>query len=153
MLVSDAGSVETSYLDESAAVEGELFVYRVVALAGGVAGARSGPARVRYAAPEPEPEPVVRTVEPEPVTDPVPEPGSGAGGVVWSASVSVGAHEGSFPQLSGYSRWARVGSLSVDRFAVEGASYRVLVLVDHAEGLYLGVDRALPSDFVLTVER
>ena len=151
VLVSDTGSVETSYLDESAAVEGELFVYRVVALAGGVAGARSGPARVRYAAPEPVPEPVVHTVEPEPVTDPVPEPGSGAGGVVWSASVSVGAHEGSFPQLSGYSRWARVGSLSVDRFAVEGASYRVLVLVDHAEGLYLGVDRALPSDFALTV--
>ena len=74
-----------------------------------------------------------------------------AAGPVWSASVSVAAHEGSFPQLSGYSRWARVGSLSVDRFEVEGVSYRVLVLVDHAEGLYLGIDRALPSDFALTV--
>ena len=76
VLVSDTGSAQTSYLDVSAAVGGELFVYRVVALSGGVAGARSGPARVRYAAPEPEPEPVVRAVEPEPepVPDPVPEP-------------------------------------------------------------------------------
>ena len=75
VLVSDTGSVETSYLDVSAAVGGELFVYRVVALADGVAGKRSGPARVRYAAPEPEPDPAP---EPEPEPDPAPEP-AGAG--------------------------------------------------------------------------
>ena len=65
VLVSDTGSLETSFLDASAAVEGELFVYRVVALFDGTPGRRSAPARVRYEAPEAEP--VIRSVpEPEP---------------------------------------------------------------------------------------
>ena len=139
MLVSDTGSSETSFLDVSAAIGGELFVYRVAALFDGTVGKRSVRALVRYETPEVEP--VLRTVESEPESDVV----------VLSGVLGVGVHVGSFPQLSGYSRWARVGSLSVDRFVVEGVSYRVLVLVDHADGLYLGVDRALPSDFVLTV--
>ena len=136
VLVSDTGSSETSFLDGSA-VEGELLVYRVAALFDGVVGEGSVRARVRYEVSEP----VLRAVEPEPEPDVV----------LLSGVLGVGAHEGSFPQLSGYSRWARVGSLSVDRFAVEGVFYRVLVLVVHADGLYLGVDRALPSDFALTV--
>ena len=139
VLVSDTGSSETSFLDVSAAIGGELFVYRVAALFDGTVGKRSVRALVRYETPEVEP--VLRTVESEPESDVV----------VLSGVLGVGVHVGSFPQLSGYSRWARVGSLSVDRFVVEGVSYRVLVLVDHADGLYLGVDRALPSDFVLTV--
>ena len=139
VLVSDTGSSETSFLDVSAAIGGELFVYRVAALFDGTRGKRSERALVRYETPEVEP--VLRTVESEPEPDVV----------LLSGVLGVGAHVGSFPQLSGYSRWARVGSLSVDRFVVEGVSYRVLVLVDHADGLYLGVDRALPSDFVLTV--
>ena len=136
MLVSDTGSSETSFLDGSA-VEGELLVYRVAALFDGVVGEGSVRARVRYEVSEP----VLRAVEPEPEPDVV----------LLSGVLGVGAQVGSFPQLSGYSRWARVGSLSVDRFAVEGVFYRVLVLVVHADGLYLGVDRALPSDFALTV--
>ena len=38
VLVSDTGSSETSFLDVSAVVEGELFVYRVAALFDGTAG-------------------------------------------------------------------------------------------------------------------
>ena len=49
VLVSDTGSSETSFLDVSAAVGGELFVYRVVALFDGTAGKRSERALVRYA--------------------------------------------------------------------------------------------------------
>ena len=110
VLVSDTGSAQTSYLDESAAVEGELFVYRVVALSGGVAGERSALARVRYAAPEPEPvvrvEPAPEPVEPEPVTDPVAEPE--AVGVVWSGVLSVGFEGSVVPAMSG-SRCGRGG--------------------------------------------
>ena len=169
MLVSDTGSAQTSYLDVSAAVGGELFVYRVVALSGGVAGARSGPARVRYAAPEPEP--VVRAVEPEPepdpvpepepvpdpvpepepVPDPVPEPGPGAVEVVWSGVLSVVSDQSVVPAMSGFSAWARSGSLSPRSFSVDGTAFRVLVLVEHAGGLFLAIDQAMATDFVLDV--
>ena len=163
MLVSDTGSAQTSYLDESAAVEGELFVYRVVALSGGVAGERSALARVRYAAPEPEPvvrvepepEPVVRVepapepVEPEPVTDPVAEPEAVA--VVWSGVLSVGFDGSVVPAMSGFSVWARRGSLSPRSFSVDGSAVRVLVLVEHAGGVFLAMDQAMGTDFVLDV--
>ena len=163
VLVSDTGSAQTSYLDESAAVEGELFVYRVVALSGGVAGERSALARVRYAAPEPEPvvrvepepEPVVRVepapepVEPEPVTDPVAEPE--AVGVVWSGVLSVGFEGSVVPAMSGFSVWARRGSLSPRSFSVDGSAVRVLVLVEHAGGVFLAMDQAMGTDFVLDV--
>ena len=64
VLVSDTGSSETSFLDVSAVVEGELFVYRVAALFDGAVGERSVRARVRYETPEAEP--VLRAVDPEP---------------------------------------------------------------------------------------
>ena len=152
VLVSHTGSAQTSYLDESAAVGGELFVYRVVALSGGVAGARSGPARVRYEAPEPEPDP-----EPEPVVravpDPEPEAGAGAGAdeVVLSGVLSVGFQGGVSPAMSGFSVWARQGSLSPRSFSVDGSAVRVLVLVEHAGGLFLAMDQAMGTDFVLGV--
>ena len=159
-------------MDVSAAVGGELFVYRVVALAGGVAGKRSGPARVRYAAPEPEPEPdpepepvvraepepepepVVRAEpEPEPVVraEPEPEPGAGAVGVVWSGVLSVGFEGSVVPAMSGFSVWARRGSLSPRSFSVDGFAVRVLVLVEHAGGVFLAMDQAMGTDFVLDV--
>ena len=52
VLVSDTGSSETSFLDVSAAIGGELFVYRVAALFDGVVGKRSVRALVRYETPE-----------------------------------------------------------------------------------------------------
>ncbi|MYI19562.1 MAG: hypothetical protein F4121_05590 [Acidimicrobiia bacterium] len=59
------------------------------------------------------------------------------------------------PEVSGsawgYSRWARLGSLSPDRFDHDGASYQVLVLAEVAGGLYLALRRSLASDFVLEV--
>ncbi len=45
VLVSDTGSSETSFLDVSAAIGGELFVYRVAALFDGAVGKRSVRAR------------------------------------------------------------------------------------------------------------
>ena len=156
VLVSDTGSVETSYLDESAAVEGELFVYRVVALAGGVAGKRSGRARVRYAAPEPAP--VVQAApDPEPEARAGAEAEAGAGAepgaveVVLSGVLSVGFDGSVVPAMSGFSAWARRGSLSPRSFTVDGSAVRVLVLVEHAGGMFLAMDQAMGTDFVLDV--
>ena len=140
VLVSDTGSSGTSFLDVSAAVGGELFVYRVVALFDGTAGKRSERALVRYAAPEAEPEPVLRSVEPE-VADVV----------LLSGVLSVGSQGGVSPAMSGFSSWARAGSLSPRSFTVDGSAVRVLVLVEHAGGVFLATDQSMGTDFVLDV--
>ena len=93
--------------------------------------------------------PVVRTVEPEPVPDPVPEPG--AVGVVWSGVLSVGFEGSVVPAMSGFSVWARLGSLSPRSFSVDGTAFRVLVLLEHPAGLFLAMDQAMGTDFVLDV--
>ena len=144
MLVSDTGSSGTSFLDVSAAVGGELLVYRVVALFDGTAGKRSERALVRYAAPEAgvEPEPVLRSVEPEPAVADV---------VLLSGVLSVGSQGGVSPAMSGFSSWARAGSLSPRSFTVDGSAVRVLVLVEHAGGVFLATDQAMGTDFVLDV--
>ena len=144
VLVSDTGSSDTSFLDASAAVEGELFVYRVVALFDGTAGKRSERALVRYAAPEPEAGPVVRSV-PEPGSEPV------ADVVLLSGVLGVGSQGGVSPVMSGFSSWARAGSLSPRSFVVDGSAVRVLVLVEHAGGVFLATDQAIGTDFVLDV--
>ena len=145
VLVSDTGSSETSFLDVSAVVEGELFVYRVAALFDGVVGEGSVRARVRYEAPEPELEPVLRAVEPEPEVE------ADADVVVLSGVLSVGSQGGVSPAMSGFSSWARAGSLSPRSFTVDGSAVRVLVLVEHAGGVFLATDQAMGSDFVLDV--
>ena len=139
VLVSDTGSSETSFLDVSAVVEGELFVYRVAALFDGTRGERSVRARVRYETPEPEP--VLRSVEAEAVADVV----------LLSGVLSVGSQGGVSPAMSGFSSWARAGSLSPRSFTVEGSSVRVLVLVEHAGGVFFATDQAMGTDFVLDV--
>ena len=53
--------------------------------------------------------------------------------------------------MSGYSIWADVGSLSVGSFEADGVSVRVLALAEHAGGLFLGLSREVPSEFVLSV--
>ena len=76
------------------------------------------------------------------------DPGTGADlAEVWSAVLSPEASDGAV----GYSRWARSGSLSPDRFEYDGASYQVLVLAEVAGGLYFALRRSLESDFVLEV--
>ena len=145
VLVSDTGSSETSFLDVSAVVEGELFVYRVAALFDGVVGEGSVRARVRYETPEAEP--VLRAVDPEPEA----EVEADADVVVLSGVLSVGSQGGVSPAMSGFSSWARAGSLSPRSFSVDGSAVRVLVLVEHAGGVFLATDQAMGSDFVLDV--
>ena len=53
--------------------------------------------------------------------------------------------------MSGFSSWARAGSLSPRSFTVDGSAVRVLVLVEHAGGVFLATDQAMGSDFVLDV--
>ena len=72
-------------------------------------------------------------------------------GPAWTAVIDVGGDEDELPPLRGYSRWARIGELSVDRFSVDGGSHRVYALVQHAGGLYMAVTPALGADFVLDV--
>ena len=143
VLVSDTGSSETSFLDVSAAIGGELFVYRVAALFDGTRGKRSVRALVRYETPEAEP--VLRSVEPEPEAE------ADADVVVLSGVLSVGSQGGVSPAMSGFSSWARAGSLVPRSFTVDGSAVRVLVLVEHAGGVFLATDQAMGSDFVLDV--
>ena len=142
VLVSDTGSSETSFLDVSAVegeLEGELFVYRVAALFDGVVGEGSVRARVRYEVSEP----VLRAVEAEPEAD--------ADVVLLSGVLSVGSQGGVSPVMSGFSAWARAGSLLPRSFTVDGSAVRVLVLVEHAGGVFLATDQAMGTDFVLDV--
>ena len=53
--------------------------------------------------------------------------------------------------MSGFSSWARAGSLSPRSFIVDGSAVRVLVLVEHAGGVFLATDQAMGTDFVLDV--
>ena len=78
--------------------------------------------------------------------EPQPEPGA-----VWTAVMSVGSDGSSVPATAGYSRWSGSGSLSPDRFEVDGASVQVLVLIEHAGGLYFALRSELNADFVLSV--
>ena len=103
---------------------------------------------VRAVEPEPVPDPVPEPV-PDPVLDPVPEPG--AVEVVWSGVLSVWFDGSVVPAMSGFSAWARSGSLSPRSFSVDGSAFRVLVLVEHAGGLFLAIDQAMATDFVLDV--
>ena len=145
VLVSDTGSSETSFLDVSAAIGGELFVYRVAALFDGAVGKRSERALVRYETPEAEAEPVLRAVDPEPDAE------VEADVVVLSGVLSVGSQGGVSPAMSGFSSWARAGSLLPRSFTVDGSAVRVLVLVEHAGGVFLATDQAMGADFVLDV--
>ena len=95
-------------------------------------------------APEAEPEPVLRAVEPEP------EPAV-ADVVLLSGVLSVGSQGGVSPAMSGFSSWARAGSLSPRSFIVDGSAVRVLVLVEHAGGVFLATDQAMGTDFLLDV--
>ena len=66
----------------------------------------------------------------------------------WSSVLDVEAHDGT----AGYSRWARFGSLSPDRFDVDGSTYQVMLIAEIAGGLYLGLRSSLDVEFVLNID-
>ena len=70
----------------------------------------------------------------------------------WSASLTVGTDVTIVPLATGYSEWAITGSeLSTNEFTFEGETYRVKFLFYLAEGLYLTLDKELPTDFTLRI--
>ena len=70
----------------------------------------------------------------------------------WSASLTVGTDVTTVPVATGYSEWAITGSeLSTNEFTFEGETYRVRFLFYLAEGLYLTLDKELPTDFTLRI--
>ena len=70
----------------------------------------------------------------------------------WSATLTVQFNDDKTPASSGYSAYGSgVGSLSDQFIALDGNLYKVLVLMHHAGGLYLGTKTELPGDFTLHI--
>ena len=118
-------------------------------LATGTYGVRvesAGPVRYRLKVKVSEPvgEPVGKST-PESPSD----PGTGTDFVeVWTAVLDVGANDDG----AGYSRWAQFGSLTPVQFDVDGSSYDVILLLEIAGGLYLGLRRSLDTEFTLEID-
>ena len=75
-----------------------------------------------------------------------------AGALAWEGELTAGQQTDVFPVASGYSTYGDLGgTLSPDRFVVEGTNYRVQFLAHSRESLWLGLDRELPADFTLLV--
>ena len=72
--------------------------------------------------------------------------------VVWEGELTVGRQVDLVPKPAGYSVWGNLGgTLSPDRFEIDGRVYGVLFLVYFAESLWLGMDGVLPAEFTLQV--
>ena len=106
-------------------------------VAGVVASSFSVPANIASAQSESEP-----PAAPETASE---------GTTVWTGVLTVETDESVSPPMSGFSIWARNGSLSPRVFRVGGSSHRVSVLVEHAGGLFLAMGSAVSTDFVLSV--
>ena len=75
-----------------------------------------------------------------------------AGVLAWEGELAAGQRTDLSPVESGYSTYGDLGgSLSPDRFLLEGTTYRVKFLAHSRESLWLGLDRELPADFTLLV--
>ena len=73
--------------------------------------------------------------------------------IPWSATLTVGSYESSVPGMLGYSTYgAGIGSLSEEHITLDGTNYQVMVLLQHAGGLYLAARREMPVDFTLHLE-
>ena len=71
---------------------------------------------------------------------------------LFSSTLKVGSDTSNIPVPTGFSTYGAMdGELSSDRFIFEDASYRVLFIAKHADGLYLGMTRELPDDFTLKI--
>ncbi len=56
-----------------------------------------------------------------------------------------------FPVISGYSDYGKLGGLSPDGWQIDGTHYTVKFLLQASESLLLGLDEQLPTDFTLRV--
>ena len=71
---------------------------------------------------------------------------------IYMSTLKVGSDTSNIPTPTGFSTYGAMdGELSSDRFIFEDASYRVLFIAKHADGLYLGMTRELPDDFTLKI--
>ena len=71
---------------------------------------------------------------------------------VWEGELTVGQNANVFPAQSGYDSLGSLGgTLSPDSFEIDGTTYRVRNIVHASKGLWLGMYRALPTDFTLVV--
>ena len=89
--------------------------------------------------------------DPESGADTRADPGTDTGTdfvEAWTSVLDVGTTDGT----TGYSRWAQFGSLSPDRFDVDGTTYQVILLAEMAGGLYLGLRASLDTEFVLDID-
>ena len=72
--------------------------------------------------------------------------------VAWSATLTVGVDASTIPATSGYSLWGDMGgTISTERFTLDGATYRVIFLMHYADGLYFGINGKLATDFTLRI--
>ena len=158
----DTASTDTVYTDHSVD-EATNYGYRIKARNAHGLSLRSKAARVETLAEpetEPEAEPETESSEsaespserdsdgdPESLTDTGTETGTDFV-EAWTSVLDVGATDGTV----GYSRWAQFGSLSPDRFDVDGTTYQVMLLAEIAGGLYLGLRASLDTEFVLEVD-
>ena len=70
----------------------------------------------------------------------------------WSATLTVGVDASTIPATSGYSLWGDIGgTISTERFTLDGATYRVIFLMHYADGLYFGINGKLATDFTLRI--
>ena len=162
----DTASTDTVYTDHSVDAATN-YGYRIKARNANGLSPRSRAARVETLAEpetkqatEPETEPETESSEsaesasvrdsdsdPESPTDTGTETGTDFV-EAWTSVLDVGATDGTV----GYSRWAQFGSLSPDRFDVDGTTYQVMLLAEFAGGLYLGLRASLDTEFVLEVD-
>ena len=75
------------------------------------------------------------------------------GAVVLAATLTVGHVTSTVPASYGYSLWGGRdgGSLSTERFTIEGVGYRAQLLTYMGGGLFFALNRHLPADFTLKV--
>ena len=72
--------------------------------------------------------------------------------VAWEGELTAGQDTGMLPVMSGYSSVGSTGgTLSPDKFVVDGTTYTVQFLVHANESLWLGMYGELPVDFILRV--
>ena len=74
------------------------------------------------------------------------------GAAVWESELTVGRGTDIIPVFSGYSIYGDLGgTLSSDRFAIDGTTYRIKFLLHAANSLWLSMNQELPMDFTLQI--
>ena len=71
----------------------------------------------------------------------------------WSANLAVGTDNRIMPDVAGYSKWGTDidGTLSNSTFTANDQTVEIQILVHMSGGLYLGLNRNIDYDFVLTI--